>query len=149
MASKSLLETHHHVVPIRVYALVLFALFVLMAITVAVGQIALPSVGPLSGTILNQAIALIIAVLKATLVVLFFMGVRWSTKLTRLWAACGFVFVTMFTLIAGDYAARKYEQVQGWDPRQDSALPRKISEPDKFSDKPIRADDDLNVRPRQ
>jgi cytochrome c oxidase subunit 4 len=142
MATKAPFETHHHIVPIIVYVKVISALIVLMVITVIVGQIELPSVGPISGTVLNQSFALLIAVIKATLVVLFFMGVRWSTTLTKLWAMLGFVWLSFFTIMWGDYGTRNIEQVQGWESHS-SALPRTnmdhIGQPDP---------NDINIRPR-
>ena len=68
--------TTDHIVPTRVYYLIFTALMVGTAITVGVAFVDL---GPF-----NAIVALTIAVLKATLVVLFFMHVRYSTKLT--WA---------------------------------------------------------------
>jgi cytochrome c oxidase subunit 4 len=147
MNKKPLLETEHHIVPIRFYALILFCLLVLMASTVAISFVALPAIGPISGTIMNQSAAMIIAVCKATLVVMFFMGVRWSTPLARLWAMCGFVFVTLFIIVAGDYGTRQMEDVQGWDKRDESALPRHFSDPDEGRPSTLQPDQ-MNVRPR-
>jgi caa(3)-type oxidase subunit IV len=146
MANHPAIETHHHVVPIRFYAMILFFLFVLMVITVAVGYNQFQTgFWFLSATMLNQLIALAVAFTKATLVVLFFMGARWSTNLTRLWTLCGFVFVTLFTIIAADYGTRQNETVQGWEQRE-SALPRTVLEPDQ---QPLVPPDEVNVRPRQ
>ena len=41
----------------------------------------------------NTVVALLIAVIKASLVVLFFMGVRYNTPLTRVVAVSGFVWL--------------------------------------------------------
>lgn len=75
-----------HVVPLRVYLLVFIALIILTAITVQVAYIDLG--------LLNTPIAIIIASIKASLVVLYFMHVRYSEKLILL-----VVFVSVFTLI--------------------------------------------------
>ena len=63
-----------HVVPTRVYYLIFAILMVCTALTVG---IAFVDLGPL-----NIVAALAIAVFKATLVVLFFMHVKYSTRLT-------------------------------------------------------------------
>jgi cytochrome c oxidase subunit 4 len=147
MANKPILETQHHVVPINVYFKVLLALFVLMALTVyvAADMNPLPSIGPISGTVINQMIAMIIAVIKAALVVLFFMGVKWSTQLTKLWALLGFAWLTFFTIMAGDYGTRRFEPVQGWEGVPASGLPK-----DPWPENaPLPPANDLNVRPRQ
>jgi cytochrome c oxidase subunit 4 len=143
MATKAPFETHHHVVPISVYLRVITALIVLMIITVWVGQIQLGDLGPISGTVLNQFIALLIAVIKASLVVLFFMGVRWSTTLTKLWAVLGFVWLSFFTIMWGDYGTRQFEQVHGWDAASESALPRTYH--DHMGPAPANT---VNIRPR-
>jgi len=86
-------EAHPHVVPVRIYLLVLSALMVGTAITVWVAFIDL---GPI-----NTVIALAIALTKATLVVLYFMHVRYSSPLTWLAVAGGvawLVILIVFTL---------------------------------------------------
>jgi len=68
-------ETHEHIVPPRVYVAIFAALLVLTAVTTWVAFIDL---GPL-----NVVIMLVIAFLKASLVVLFFMHARYESQLTR------------------------------------------------------------------
>jgi cytochrome c oxidase subunit IV len=59
----------------------------------------------------NNIVMLVIALTKASLVILFFMGVRWSTKLTWLVAVSGFFFLLiMFGITMSDYLSR------GWMP---------------------------------
>jgi cytochrome c oxidase subunit IV len=90
-----------HIVPTRTYYLIFLALMVCTAITVAVAFVDL---GPL-----NVIVAMSIAVLKATLVVLFFMHVKYSTRLT--WAVvAGSVFWLgiLLTLTLGDYLTRSW-----------------------------------------
>lgn len=59
----------------------------------------------------NNAIMLAIALAKASLVILFFMGVRWSTRLTWVVVVSGFFFLLiMFTITMSDYLTR------GWMP---------------------------------
>ncbi|HWD37598.1 MAG TPA: hypothetical protein VG944_02025 [Fimbriimonas sp.] len=139
MAAKAPFETHHHITPVRTYVYTIVMLLVLMGLTVYVG------VHPFDNTLLNQFIALAIAFAKATLVVLIFMGVRWSTQLTKFWAMLGFTWLTFFSVMAGDYAFRQYEPVQGWEPAGNSALPRSVGE---YESQPIDPNS-INVHPRQ
>jgi len=56
---------------------------------------------------MNNVIMLAIAVTKALLVVLFFMHVRWSSRLTWVVAGAGFFWLLiMFTLTMADYMTR-------------------------------------------
>ena len=90
-----------HIVPKRVYYLIFLALMVGTAITVAIAYVDL---GPF-----NAVAALTIAVAKATLVVLYFMHVRYSTKLT--WAVVlGSVFWLgiLLALTFSDYLTRSW-----------------------------------------
>ena len=88
-----------HLVPLRVY----YTIFgILMLCTYLTVQIAFFDLGPL-----NTVAAIGIAVLKATLVVLFFMHVKYSTRLT--WAVViGSVFwlALLLALTMGDYLTR-------------------------------------------
>jgi cytochrome c oxidase subunit 4 len=88
-----------HIVPTRVY----FAIYgILILCTYLTVQIAFFDLGPL-----NTIAALTIAVLKAVLVVLFFMHVRYSPPLT--WAVVvGGVFwlAILLTLTMTDYLTR-------------------------------------------
>jgi caa(3)-type oxidase subunit IV len=56
---------------------------------------------------------LVIAVAKATAVVLVFMEVRRGTKLVWLWAGIGFFWLMMMLGIFGDYWFRNYG-ASGW-----------------------------------
>ena len=105
----------HHIVGTGTYFLTLVALTVLMLLTVGAYYIDIPAVGPISGTVMNQTVALVIAVTKAALVVFIFMGVRWGTKLTKLWAATGFVWFFLLGLVLIDYPMRAFENVSGWE----------------------------------
>jgi cytochrome c oxidase subunit 4 len=74
-----------HIVPVRTY-LVVFALLLLMtwATVWAAGQ----DFGPF-----NTVVALGIATFKATLVILFFMHVKYSPRLTQLVVAAAFLWL--------------------------------------------------------
>ncbi len=88
-----------HIVSKNLYFLIFGALMVLTAITVFVAFIDL---GPL-----NDVVALVIAVTKATLVILFFMHVRYSSRLTWLVVIGGFFWLAiMFVLTGSDYLTR-------------------------------------------
>jgi cytochrome c oxidase subunit 4 len=90
-----------HILPARTYYLV-FA--VLMFCTYLTWQVAYFDLGPF-----NTVAALAIAAFKATLVVLFFMHVKYSTRLT--WAVVlGSVFwlMIMLTLTMSDYLTRSW-----------------------------------------
>ena len=88
-----------HVVPVKIYFAIFAALMVLTAITVWVAFLDLGA--------MNTFVALGIAVTKATLVVLFFMHVKYSSKLTWLVVASGFVFLAiMLALTMSDIVSR-------------------------------------------
>ena len=58
--------------------------------------------------VLHTPIALGIAIAKALLIALFFMHIRDSSHLTRLFAAAGFVWLLIMLVITmGDFVARK------------------------------------------
>ena len=57
----------------------------------------------------NPVIALAIATSKAMLVVLFFMHVKYSTKLTKLTVICGiFIFLGLISMTLADYMSRAW-----------------------------------------
>jgi cytochrome c oxidase subunit 4 len=88
-----------HVSPLRTYYAIFASLMVLTAITVGVAFI---NLGPF-----NFPVAISIAILKATLVVLFFMHAKFSSRLTKLFIATGFFFLLiLFTLTLTDYLSR-------------------------------------------
>ena len=90
-----------HVTPFRTYLLIFGALMVLTAITVAVAFVDLG--------ILNDVVALAIAVVKATLVVLFFMHVRHSQTMTKLTVVASFFWLAILIgLTLADYLTRGF-----------------------------------------
>ena len=89
----------HHIPPISLYLSVFAALMVGTILTVVVAKFDL---GPL-----NNILMLAIACSKALLVVLFFMHVRWGTRLTWVVAGSGFFWLLiLFTLTMSDYMSR-------------------------------------------
>lgn len=88
-----------HVVPTRVYYTIFLALMVCTAITVGVAFVDL---GPM-----NTVVAMTIAVFKATLVVLFFMHVKYSTRLTWVVVVASVFWLGILLALTGaDYASR-------------------------------------------
>lgn len=88
-----------HIVPIRTYLIIFAALVLGTAITTAAAYLDL---GPL-----NVVVMLLIAFTKATLVVLFFMHVKFTGRLTQLAAASAFAWlVIMIGLTLSDVLTR-------------------------------------------
>ena len=88
-----------HVAPKSMYYAVFAALLIGTGLTVAVAFVDLGA--------LNNVFMLGFAMTKALLVILFFMHVRWSTRLTWVVAASGFVWLLiMFGLTMMDYLTR-------------------------------------------
>ncbi|MBM3280348.1 MAG: cytochrome C oxidase subunit IV family protein [Candidatus Handelsmanbacteria bacterium] len=94
--------SQHHIVPLSVYFRV-FALLMLM--TVATVGVAYVDLG--WG---NTPVALAIALFKASIVILFFMHVRYNTPLMWLYAAAGFFWLLiLLVLTMQDYYTRGWE----------------------------------------
>ena len=92
-----------HIVTKKQYAYVFLTLMVLTVVTTYAGS---RDLGPL-----NVVVALVIAVIKASLVVLFFMHVYWSTKLNKIVAVSGIAWLGLLLwLTVTDVASR------GWLP---------------------------------
>jgi cytochrome c oxidase subunit 4 len=87
------------IVPVRVYVVIYLVLLVLTGLTTAVAFVDLGLGSPI--------VALTIAVVKASVVVLFFMHLRYSTRLT--WVVGGtavFWLGILLTLMLSDYLTR-------------------------------------------
>lgn len=94
------MSEEHHGPSLNTYIAIFVALLALTGLTVAVAYVDL---GPL-----GAPVAVGIAGIKATLVVLFFMHVKYESKLIGLYAASGFVFVAILIVITmGEYAGRQ------------------------------------------
>ena len=98
----------NHVIPRRVYYAIFAALMLLTAVTVFIARIHLG--------VLNTAIAMAVAVTKATLVVLYFMHVRYSSQLTKIFVASGFIWlVILLVLTMSDFWSREWiPSPPGW-----------------------------------
>ncbi len=73
-----------HIVPVKNYIFVFLALMVLTVLTYSIAYVDLGG--------FNLIVALAIAITKASLVVLIFMHVKYSTTLTKAVVASGFFF---------------------------------------------------------
>lgn len=93
----------HHVIPVGVYYKVFSALFVLFILTWAAAYVDLSQYWEP----LNVIVAMTIAVMKALLIILYFMHVRFSSRLTQLFAMSAFIWLTLlFAFTFGDYFSR-------------------------------------------
>jgi len=90
-----------HIVPFKTYLTVFVALLVLTMVTYEAARTDFGSHG------LNVAIAIGIAMTKTTLVVLFFMHVKYSPKLVAVFVVAGFSWLALLIFgILSDYWTR-------------------------------------------
>jgi len=95
-----------HISPKSTYYAIFGALMVLTAVTVAVAFINLGS--------FNFPVAIGIAILKATLVILFFMHAKYSSALTKMFVGTAFFFLfILLTLSLTDYLSRGFKTYEG------------------------------------
>ena len=99
------MEANHgegqHIVSPKIYVLIAITLLICTALTVAASYLEL---GPW-----NAVVALGIAVFKATLVVLFFMHIKYSSKLMKLTVGAGlFTFLALVCMSMSDYISRAW-----------------------------------------
>ncbi len=89
----------HPVVPVKTYVSVFLALIALTITTVAVSKLDLGE--------FNIVAAITIAVVKGTLVVLFFMHVKQSSAMTKVFVAAGFFWMAiLLAFVLADYLSR-------------------------------------------
>lgn len=94
-----------HVTTLRSSFLVFGALMVLTAVTTAVAFVDLGA--------MNATVAMSIAVLKGLLVALYFMHLRYSSRLVSMFAVAGVLWlIILFTFTLSDYFTRAAET--GW-----------------------------------
>jgi len=118
-------EHPHHVIQPITFIKTFAALTVLMIATIAAAQINYGSEAAWVSYVAN-AIALTIACVKATLVILNFMGVRFASRLTQVYAVLGFLWVNLMGITVCDYFTRAFEPNPGWEavqPSPNSQLP--------------------------
>ena len=98
---KEMEESQHHIVSPVIYIIIGAALLILTGVTVAASFVEMG--------VFNPIVALLIACVKAVLVVLFFMHVKYSTKLTKLTVFCGlFTFMALIGMTLADYFSRAW-----------------------------------------
>ena len=98
---KEMEEAQHHVVSPVIYRIVGSALLVLTGVTVWASYQEWGN--------FNAVAALAIAVFKAMIVVLFFMHVKYSSKLTKLTVFAGlFTFMALIGMTLADYFSRAW-----------------------------------------
>ncbi len=96
----------HIVTPVRTYVFIFVSLLILTGVTYLA---AINDFGAM-----NTPIALAIALLKASLVVIYFMGVRYNTPLTKVVVIAGFFWLfILFGLTLNDYLTRGWLGVPG------------------------------------
>ncbi|HWG20783.1 MAG TPA: cytochrome C oxidase subunit IV family protein [Terracidiphilus sp.] len=94
-------DSLNHIVSPRIYIIVGATLLVFTGLTVLASLFDLGE--------WNPVIALFIACVKATIVVLFFMHVKYSSRLTKLTVFSGlFLFAVLIALTLSDYTTRAW-----------------------------------------
>jgi len=91
-----------HIVSVKVYLVIFFSLMVFTILTVFTAKYDLGRY--------NAIVALTIAVIKATLVVLYFMHARYSSKLTQVIIVSGLIW--LFIMVA--FTLTDYLTRHGW-----------------------------------
>jgi cytochrome c oxidase subunit IV len=96
-------------VPMATYNIIFIWLMVLLVVTVVAAFI---NLGPL-----NMPVAMIIATIKAALVVLYFMHVKFASRLTKVFVAASFLWlVILFVMTFMDYFSREWlSNSRGWN----------------------------------
>lgn len=93
---------HHHVSSSAMFFNVLVVLLILTVVTVGVSRI---DFGPA-----NMLIAMLIASVKASLVILFFMHVKWDTAINKIVFLSSFLFLSLlFVFTLADQATRRID----------------------------------------
>ena len=96
-------DGEHHIVGPLTYLTIFGCLLVGTALTICASYLEL---GPW-----NPVLAILIAVIKATLVVLFFMHIKYSSKLMKLTVGAGvFTFLILVGMSLSDYISRAWGQ---------------------------------------
>ncbi len=95
-----------HIVPVKIYVTIFLALLVGTALTVMAAFVDFPWQ-------LNTIVAMTIATTKATLVVLYFMHVRYSTRLVWVIVAAALFWMgILFALTLADFYTRPWLSTQ-------------------------------------
>jgi len=93
---------HHHVSTTAMFSRVLIVLLILTAITVGTSRIDFGSA--------NMLIAMFIACIKASLVMAFFMHLKWDTAINKITFLSSFLFLSLlFIFTLADQATRRVD----------------------------------------
>jgi cytochrome c oxidase subunit IV len=104
-------EHHHadhadHILPVATYLIVFAVLLGLLVITFGAAFV------NLGNPIINFAIAMTIAIVKAGLILWYFMHVKFGTRLVWVYAIGSFAWLlVLFGITLGDYMTRHWEDV--------------------------------------
>jgi cytochrome c oxidase subunit 4 len=91
----------HHIVGPGVYSLVFGTLLFCTALTVVAAEIEMG--------VFNAVVALAIACFKGVIVILFFMHVKYQSKLIKMTVGAGFfTFLVLITMTLSDYISRAW-----------------------------------------
>jgi cytochrome c oxidase subunit 4 len=94
-------HAEHHIVGPSTYIIIYVSLLILTGVTVGAAFIDLG--------IMNPVLAVAIACVKATVVILFFMHVYYQSRLIKLTVAAGFfTFLILITMTLSDYISRAW-----------------------------------------
>ena len=98
--------SQHHILSVRAYLLVFAALLALLLVTIGAAYLELGRLGLL--------VALAIASTKAVLIMLYFMHLRFSNRLTWVFAGAAFLWLgILLALSLTDYLSRGWLDVPG------------------------------------
>jgi cytochrome c oxidase subunit 4 len=139
-------ESHgHEIHPVSMYVKIALTLAFFMGLTIAAAVVNIGGHITANTQIayyINNLVAVGIAAIKAFLVVMFFMHLKWASSTAKVWALMGFFFLPILFSIFVDYGTRTHEVVNGWIPGQpETALPRVIGSHDQEKLDPRFAND--------
>ncbi|MBV9938580.1 MAG: cytochrome C oxidase subunit IV family protein [Acidobacteriaceae bacterium] len=103
------MSAHVHIPKVNILVGVWASLIVLTVLTTVISHVDLGA--------FNIVVALFIALVKASLVVWIFMGVRFTTTLTKLFVVAGLVWLSILILLTfSDYSSRHWTyQAKPWN----------------------------------
>jgi caa(3)-type oxidase subunit IV len=124
----------HHVQPTSMYLGTAAKLAILMALTIVAAVVDFGHFAAMiipfgdklrNGYYINNLVAVGIAAVKAYIVVMCFMHLKWASSTAKMWALMGFFFLPVLFSVFVDYWTRGHEHVNSWIPGQhETALPR-------------------------
>ena len=131
-------EHAHHVISDKVLFKTFGILLFLMVLTIAMARLPFEGAQYLGGFkdllmkyqgawALTNIIALGIAVVKTYYVIQNFMGVRYASKLIKVYAVFGFIGFSLLYIMMFDYIGRAWEPVKGWEKVNSTSLQRDIN----------------------